>query len=292
MNDPVSSEGDAHVAVAQGLQFKAPEKLNFEADNMQHEWKKWKELELYTTLSVERRTQSVKIQFFKYLIGQEGREVYKTLSIEGGDNSGTLKNVLHAFCAHYNPKQSEIVERYKFFTRNQESGENFYRYFTELRKLSATCNFGNISDSLTRDRIICRLQNTGLRERLLRESGLTLEKCVSIYKASELSKAHSKAIDSQETVNWVKKNPEERIPNSKNKVAKSSREVKGKSRKERQKELEKKICFTANLCACRYKLFQKCVISNDHNCHNLNCYNPPVKCIKCEIGRASCRERV
>ena len=41
MPDPDSSEGP--LAVAQGLQLKAPEKLNFEASNMQHEWKKWKE---------------------------------------------------------------------------------------------------------------------------------------------------------------------------------------------------------------------------------------------------------
>lgn len=40
------------------------------------------------------------------------------------------------------------------------------------------CNFGDIEDSLIKDRIICGTRESSLQERLLQETALTLEKCL------------------------------------------------------------------------------------------------------------------
>lgn len=196
------SEPSAETSYARpprSISLKPPGKLNYEASNMAKEWRAWKEeLELYAKLAMREENDASKIELLKYLIGPEGREVFKTLTMEGTEGSRTLKNVTDAFDKHYDPKKSETVERFKFFTRNQESGESFERYYTELKKMSRECNFGELRDSLIKDRIVCGIHDQVLQQRLLREESLTLEKCEKICRASEISKEQSKTIESQD----------------------------------------------------------------------------------------------
>ncbi|KAI4466557.1 hypothetical protein MML48_2g00000585 [Holotrichia oblita] len=48
-------------------------------------------------------------------------------------------------------------------------GENFDTYLGELKKLAANCNFSQIRDQLIKDRIICGICETKIKDRLLRE---------------------------------------------------------------------------------------------------------------------------
>lgn len=95
-----------------------------------------------------------------------------------------LSHVLEGFEAHCNPKKNETVERYKFFQRFQEPEEPFERFVTDLKVLASTCNFGTLRDSLVRDRIICGIQDKQLREDLLKEPDLNLEKCLQTCRAA------------------------------------------------------------------------------------------------------------
>ena len=92
-------------------------------------------------------------------------------------------------------KKNETVERYKFNTRNQESGETIYNFVTELKLLSQYCAFEHLEESLVKDRIVCGTNDPKLRERLLRESDLNFQKCLDICRAWELSKERLKEID-------------------------------------------------------------------------------------------------
>ena len=42
---------------------------------------------------------------------------------------------------HFSPKQSEIVQRSKFYSRSRKPGENISSYVAELRTLAEHCNF-------------------------------------------------------------------------------------------------------------------------------------------------------
>ena len=53
-------------------------------------------------------------------------------------------------------------------------------YVTVLRRLSETCEFGILKNSLVRDRIVLGISETKTRERLLRIPDLTLEKATVI----------------------------------------------------------------------------------------------------------------
>ena len=70
------------------------------------------------------RDEVTKVKLFLYLIGSQGREIYDTLAFEIPASERTLTQVLQAFDGHCNPRKNETVERFKFFSRNQEPGES------------------------------------------------------------------------------------------------------------------------------------------------------------------------
>lgn len=98
------------------------------------------------------------------------------------------EDIITKFDDHCNPSVNKIVERYRYFTRNQGASENMDCYDTELRLLAKTCNFETLRDSLIRVRIVCRGNNTIMRERLLREKNLTLDTCLQLCRAAEFVK--------------------------------------------------------------------------------------------------------
>lgn len=63
-------------------------------------------------------------------------------------------------------KDTSLWRDISFFTRNQEAGERFDKYLAELKILEKTCDFGRLLDSLIRDRIVCGIDSSSLRERL------------------------------------------------------------------------------------------------------------------------------
>ena len=49
---------------------------------------------------------------------------------------------------------------------------------SKLRKLAKTCNYGELEQSLIRDRIVCGIIDNTARKRLLQEVKLTLTECI------------------------------------------------------------------------------------------------------------------
>ena len=153
--------------------------------------------------------ETTKVKLFSYLLGERGRELLTTLTSGTTSARSTVSSMMTLFDKHCNPKLNETVERYKFFVRDQGQDENIDRYVTDLRVLASTCNFGDIKDSLIRDRIVCGTNSSAMRERLLREENLTLDKCMQICRATELSKENNKTIQGKtvEEIHAMEKNP-------------------------------------------------------------------------------------
>ena len=88
---------------------------------------------------------------------------------------------------YFVPKRNTIYERYVFNCRSQKPGESLDQFLTELRKFTLTCQFGTFEDELLRDRIVTCLRDHGPRERLLRETTLTLQKAIDICRTNEIA---------------------------------------------------------------------------------------------------------
>ena len=69
--------------------------------------------------------------------------------------------------------------------------------------MSKTCNFGDLQESLIRDRIVVGLRDNSVRKRLLQESKLTLKFTIDICKSSETTHRQLKAMNSDD-VSYMK----------------------------------------------------------------------------------------
>lgn len=146
--------------------------------------------------------------------GSEGREIYETMQFKTPPHERTLQQVAAAFDRYCNPQRNETVERYRFFSRIQEINEDkrairtvCYRF---IKVLAATCNFGDLKESLVRDRIICGIRDKQLREKLLKKQNLDLERCLNACRAAELSKERRKALGESEVINSLRHKPDKR----------------------------------------------------------------------------------
>ena len=89
-----------------------------------------------------------------------------------------------------------------FVTNSSHIGQSFNDFVTELKRRSSECEFDTLQDSLIRDMIVCGVTDRSLRERLLRDAELTLEKAVAAGHAAEETRRHAKELRSyQDNVN-------------------------------------------------------------------------------------------
>eukprot|EP00731_Ephydatia_muelleri_P009139 Em0004g1477a len=92
---------------------------------------------------------------------------------------------------HLEPKPQTIVERFHFHRRNQEQSESVLDYIAELRRLSATCDFGGYLNEVLRDRFVCGLSNEATQKRLLTEQNLDLAKALGVAQAMEAAQKNA-----------------------------------------------------------------------------------------------------
>ena len=69
--------------------------------------------------------------------------------------------------------------------------------------MAETFNYGSFVDGLIRDRIVVGTKDNGTRKRLLRESKLTLNKCIDICLSSEATSVQPQAMGKQEDLKFV-----------------------------------------------------------------------------------------
>ncbi|XP_014673255.1 PREDICTED: uncharacterized protein LOC106813592 [Priapulus caudatus] len=185
--------------VAMALQrLPPPSKLEFNSKtgaSLANDWKKWREeFVLYAELALKEHGESEKIKTLKYLIGPEGREIYTTQRWEQEEEDRTIEIVLRQFDTYCQPKKNETIERFKFNMRVQ-GDETLEKFITDVKTLSQTCNFGDLADSLVRDKLVCGVKDQHLRERLLRTPELTLDKTIELARAAELTKQNVSTLD-------------------------------------------------------------------------------------------------
>ena len=139
-------------------------------------------------------------------IGEEGIDIYNTFNVDM--SKATLDEVLKLFDDYCNPRKKEVFERYKFWQRNQGTGESVDAYVTELRRLAKTCEFGDQIEKMLRDKIVIGANNERIKDRLLREEKLTLKRALELYHAHEATIEQLKQMTTEPTkVDVVKKNP-------------------------------------------------------------------------------------
>lgn len=87
-----------------------------------------------------------------------------------------------------------MFERYQFWSHTMSSGITVDRFVTELRQRSKDCEFGRSEDDMLRDKLVFSINDTRLKERLLRETGLTRQRAIDMCRSTELAKTQIQAM--------------------------------------------------------------------------------------------------
>ena len=67
----------------------------------------------------------------------------------------------------------------------EKEGQCFEEFMTRLKNVSSDCEFGELENSLIKDTVVTGVIDDSLRERMLREPTLTLEKEISLRQSAE-----------------------------------------------------------------------------------------------------------
>ncbi|CAH0724893.1 unnamed protein product, partial [Brenthis ino] len=117
---------------------------------------------------------------FLSVIGPKLFSLLKNLCTPVAPRERTYEELKKNLMNHLEPKPNVITERYKFGQRCQMSGESINTYLAELKKLSLYCNYGENLTEQIRDKFISGLNNEKIKQKLLNESEVTLEKAYNI----------------------------------------------------------------------------------------------------------------
>ena len=87
---------------------------------------------------------------------------------------------------HYEPKQSVIVQRYKFNTRVRLSGESVAAYVAALKSIGEHCSFDKLKE-MVHDQLVCGVGDSRMQSAMLQEKDLTYQKALELCMATELA---------------------------------------------------------------------------------------------------------
>ena len=160
--------------------FESPKQLLLEG-NVSHTWKLWlKQFRFYLTATEkDNKNDKIKTSILLTCIGQKRSEIYETFTFDSADDVIKLEPVLNKFSEYCNPRKNVAILCHKFFTYRQLEGQSLHDFITELKKLSAKCEFENLWDSLINDMIVCGTNDNAFGERLSNESDVTFLRAIS-----------------------------------------------------------------------------------------------------------------
>ncbi|XP_048584107.1 uncharacterized protein LOC116603135 [Nematostella vectensis] len=129
------------------------------------------------------------------VMGPESKKIMNSLPTLTNADKKDPKRIIEGLRNYFVPQRNVLYERFVFNSATQKPSESVDEYVVRLRHLAKSCEFGDLKDSLIRDRIVIGTTDEGGRERLLRERPVpSLDKVVESLRAAEISRTHRQVI--------------------------------------------------------------------------------------------------
>ena len=126
-----------------------------------------------------------KIATLLTIIGGKTYALLRNLCLPAKPSEKTFDDLVKILKDHYSPKPLVIAERFRFYKRNQQETESIATYVSELKKLSANCEFDATLNDYLRDRLVCGMLSVPTQKKLLTEKDLTYQRAVEISVSME-----------------------------------------------------------------------------------------------------------
>ena len=155
--------------VPQVVQVNIPLPAQLDAKgNLSIDWKKfrrvWDNYEIASRLKNENK--ELRTATLLTCIGPDALEIYDGLAFSSEAEKTDIDVVLQKLGAYYVGVTNEIYERYNFNRRVQEESESVDSFVAALRTLAKTCNYGTLTDTLIRDRMVVGVRDNSLRKKI------------------------------------------------------------------------------------------------------------------------------
>ena len=178
--------------------FPLPSAMNCRGDvagNWEFFRQQWSDYEIATGLI--RREETIHLATLRSAMGRECLQIFLNLNLSEDDKK-KIDRCLEASDNYFKPTRNVVYERYVSNTCVQDNEESVQSYVTRLRTLVASCEYGEVTDDLIRDRLVIVLKNNGDKVRLLKGKGVDLKKAIQMCTTSEVAAQHIKKIQSAE----------------------------------------------------------------------------------------------
>ncbi|MEM7380089.1 MAG: hypothetical protein AAF361_02695 [Bacteroidota bacterium] len=142
------------------------------------------------------KKEELEISILLAILGEKGQDIHETFAWDDGETRN-LAHVLRKFDGYCEPRSNESMSRFQFFNITQRSG-TFTDFVTNLQVAAADRDFRDRECGLVRDMIIKNCSSRCLRERLLRESDLTMVTAIKMGRAEEESKRNAEELSGPE----------------------------------------------------------------------------------------------
>lgn len=139
----------------------------------------------------EKKSDKLKVNLLLNCAGSDAIEEYSHFTYSEDESPDNFQVVCRKFEELCRGAKNVIYERLVFNQRSQKEGERIDNFVSDLKRLALTCEFGDLKDSLIRDRIVGGVMSDELRGELLKKPDLTLQTAhdyCRTYEASETQK--------------------------------------------------------------------------------------------------------
>ena len=186
-----------------------PPALKLRTGEIAANWKRfksqWSNYELATDLTDESKEKRTAVLLT--CIGSEAYDVFQSMVFTQEDHRKDIDEVIKAFDDYCIGETNVTYERYLLNKRVQEPNESFDAYMTELRRLVKSCDYGELEQSILKDKIVVGLRDDSTRRKLLQIRKLDLAGAIDICRASETATRHFKELRGPEEVSKVSSTP-------------------------------------------------------------------------------------
>ncbi|XP_049870365.1 uncharacterized protein LOC126369844 [Pectinophora gossypiella] len=185
-------------------------------ENIAVSWKLWlQQFDWYAIATgLDKKSPEVQVAIFMSSIGPDAAVIYNTFKLNETE-SQSLKTIKTKFTNHFIPKINETYERYVFNQIVQNDGQSIDDFLTNLKSKVKNCGYGQLEDSIIRDRVVIGVQSDIAREKLLSEENLTLDKTINICHSTEQVRSHLESMKNSNAVNAITCNKKKNINNTK-----------------------------------------------------------------------------
>ena len=168
------------------IQLQTPQPFDFSRPD---EWSRWKRrFEQFRYASgLSQESGQRQVSTLLYCLGQDADDVLRSTNI-AEDKRKDYQEVMAKFDAFFGVRRNVIFERACFNRWAQRADESVEQYIAALYRLIETCDYGDLTDEMLRDRLVVGIRDTALSERLQMDPDLTLDKAMKSIRQREAVK--------------------------------------------------------------------------------------------------------